>query len=109
MTLGQAPDSRVAAHLADAVQIHGQKKRFAAHPGGRQGSLDSGVAGTNHDHIVVFWKNEMIGRLHESNFPGRNFIGENSFVSLQTTRIFGSVSRNPNWQNKRDTTFFILL
>jgi len=35
------------------------------------------MASAHNDHIVVFCKNEMIAWIHESNFTGRNFVGEN--------------------------------
>ena len=51
MALADAADGRVAAHLAQGVQVVGQEQRARSDPRGRQGRLGSGVATTDDDAI----------------------------------------------------------
>src|ERR1700678_3234453 len=58
MPLGQSANRRIAGHLPDTVRIHGQQQRIASHTGRSQSGLDPGMAGTNHDHVIMFRINE---------------------------------------------------
>ena len=51
LTLGDAADRRIAAHLPDRVAVHRQKRRAQAHPRGRQGRLDAGMPSPDHDNV----------------------------------------------------------
>ena len=51
MALANAADAGVTAHLAQRFDVVSQKQSFATHPGGGQGSLGSGMAAADHDHI----------------------------------------------------------
>jgi hypothetical protein len=51
MALANAADAGVTAHLAQRFDVVSQKQSFATHPGGGQGSLSSGMAAADHDHI----------------------------------------------------------
>ena len=51
--LANTPDRRIATHLADGVAVGRQQGRGRAEPGGGSGRLDTGMAGSNHDHVVV--------------------------------------------------------
>jgi len=53
VALRQAPDRWVAAHLADGIEIHRQKKRLTSHSSGRESGLYPSVASPNHDYIVI--------------------------------------------------------
>ena len=53
LPLGNATHGRIAAHLCNLVHIHGYEQRSRAQSGGGTGSLTTGVAGTNHYHIIV--------------------------------------------------------
>ena len=50
--LGQAADGRVAGHERDAVEVHGEHERGAAHARGSQRGLAPGMARADHDDVV---------------------------------------------------------
>ena len=50
---GNAADGRIAAHLANGVQIRGQQRRVRAHAGRSGSSFSTGVSGTDHQHVIV--------------------------------------------------------
>jgi hypothetical protein len=52
MAFRQASDRRIARHLADRVEVHGQKKGFKPHPRSSQGGLDTGMSCPDNNHIV---------------------------------------------------------
>ncbi len=54
MALGHAADGRIAAHLRDEVEVHGDERGLEAHARGSHGGLAAGVAGADHDDIVLF-------------------------------------------------------
>ena len=58
MSLADAADGGVAAHLAERLYVLGEQQRARAHTGARQGSLGSGVPTTDHDQV------ELLGMLH---------------------------------------------
>jgi len=51
MAFANAADRRVATHLTQGLDVVRQQQGLAAHAGGRQRSLGTGVAATDHDHI----------------------------------------------------------
>ena len=53
VTLGDAADGRVAGHLRDQVEIHGDHRGPEAHAGAGPGGLAPGVAGADHDDVVA--------------------------------------------------------
>ena len=53
LPLADAADGRVAAHLADGVEITCEQGRLGPQPGRCTGRLDAGVAGPDDDHVVV--------------------------------------------------------
>ena len=53
LRLPHAADGRVAAHLADGVAVGREKGCLRSQPGCRAGRLHAGVAGPDHDHVVV--------------------------------------------------------
>src|SRR5436190_18046463 len=66
VSLGQAADRRIARHLADCVCIYCKQQRLTAHACGSQGGLDSRMAGTEYDHVVVLWINEHLYRTNRT-------------------------------------------
>ena len=52
VALAHATDARIAAHLADLVQVHGQQRRGHAHASGDMGCLDPRMTSAN-DHNVL--------------------------------------------------------
>ena len=52
MSLGDAANRRVAGHLRDEIEIHGDHRGAQAHARAGSRSLTSGVAGANNDDIV---------------------------------------------------------
>ena len=75
MSFGQSADGWVAAHLPNAVQIHGEKRRFRAHPSGGEGRLDSRMTSPNYDHIVIFGKGKIGRRAHKTSVGLRRKYG----------------------------------
>jgi hypothetical protein len=59
VALCQAPDRWVAAHLADGVEIHRQKKRLASHSSGRESGLDPSMPSPDHDYIVILGEDKI--------------------------------------------------
>ena len=53
LSLGDAADSRVAAHLRHGVGVHGQEGGAQAHPRRRQRRLYPGMPGANDDHVEI--------------------------------------------------------
>ena len=53
--LADPADRRVAAHLAEGLDVVGQQQRLATHARSSQGSLGTGVATTDHDDVEFFW------------------------------------------------------
>ena len=51
MTLADAADRRVAAHLAQGLNVVGQQQRFAAHAGAGQRRFGAGMAAADDDHV----------------------------------------------------------
>ena len=51
VALGDAADGRVAGHLGDEVQIHGDHGGAAAHAGGGAGGFAPGVSGADDDDV----------------------------------------------------------
>ena len=64
MALGHAADGRVAAHLGDEVEIHGDEGGFEAHARRSHGRFAAGMARAHHGDIVLF------GKCHLSLFYG---------------------------------------
>ena len=52
MALADATDGRVTGHLADVVEVQGQHQGLTAHPGCGQCRFDTGMAGSDNDHVV---------------------------------------------------------
>ena len=75
MAFRQSTNRWVTAHLSDAVQVHGQKRRFGAHPRGGEGRLDSRMTSPNHDHIVIFGKGKIGRRAHKTSVGLRRKYG----------------------------------
>ena len=69
MPLGNSADRRVAAHLRDQVQVHGDERGLQAHARGSHGSLAACMTGAHHYDIVLF------GESHPVLFYGWNRIG----------------------------------
>ena len=53
VTLADAADRRVAAHLPERLEILGEQQRARAEPGGRERRFGAGVAAADHDAIVA--------------------------------------------------------
>src|SRR5260370_11404714 len=53
LSLGDAADGRVAAHLRDGVGAHRQERGAQPHPGGGQRRLDAGMPGADDDHVEI--------------------------------------------------------
>ena len=53
LRLPHAADGRVAAHLADGVAVGCEQGRSGSESGCCAGRLHTGVAGSDHDHVVV--------------------------------------------------------
>ena len=53
LPLADAADGRVAAHLADGVEVAREQGRPGPQPGRGTGRLDPGMAGADDDHVVV--------------------------------------------------------
>ena len=53
LRLAHAADRRVAAHLPDGVAVGGQQRRAGAEPGGGAGRFHPGMAGSDHEHVIV--------------------------------------------------------
>jgi hypothetical protein len=64
MALGDTTDGRIAAHLGDEVEVHGDERGLEAHARGSHGSLAAGVTGAHDNDIVLF------GESHPSLFYG---------------------------------------
>ena len=60
VALGHAADGRIAAHLRDQVEVHGDERGLQAHARGGHGGFAAGVAGAHHDDIVLFGKSHPI-------------------------------------------------
>ena len=60
VALGHAADGRIAAHLRDEVQVHGDERGLQAHARGGHGGLAAGVPGAHDDHIVLFGESHPI-------------------------------------------------
>jgi hypothetical protein len=54
MAFGDAPDSGVAAHLGDEVEVHGNDGSPKTHTRCGHGGLASGVTGAHNDNVVLF-------------------------------------------------------
>jgi hypothetical protein len=54
MALGDAADGRVAAHLRDQVEIHGDDGRLEAHARGRHRSFAAGMARADYGYVELF-------------------------------------------------------
>ena len=53
LPLGDAADGRVAAHLGDGVAVRRQQAVPRPEPRRRQRRLDAGMAGADHEHVVL--------------------------------------------------------
>ena len=51
MTLADAADRRIAAHLPEGLDVVREQERAAAHARGRERRLGAGVAAADHDHV----------------------------------------------------------
>ncbi len=60
VALGHAADGRIAAHLRNQVEIHGDERGLEAHARGGHGRLAAGVSGAHYDHIVLFGESHPI-------------------------------------------------
>ena len=58
MSFGQAAYCGVAGHLTDGVEIDAEQKRLATHSGCGERGFDAGMAGADHDHVILLWVNE---------------------------------------------------
>jgi hypothetical protein len=56
MALADTANRRVAAHLAQGLDVVGEQQGGASHAGCGQGGLGAGVATTNNDDIKCFLK-----------------------------------------------------
>ena len=54
MAFGNAADGRIAAHLGDEVEVHGNERGPEAHTRGGHGGFASGVTGAHNDDVVLF-------------------------------------------------------
>jgi hypothetical protein len=54
VTLGHTADGRIAAHLRDQVEVHGDDGGLQAHAGGSHGGFATGMARA-HDHDIVLF------------------------------------------------------
>jgi hypothetical protein len=54
VALGHAADGRVATHLGDEVEVHGDERGLEAHARGGHGGLAASVTGADHSNIVLF-------------------------------------------------------
>jgi len=55
MPLADAPNGRIAGHLADGVQILGEQERTPLQARRRRGRLDAGVSAAHHDDVIVLF------------------------------------------------------
>ena len=53
LPLGHAADGRIAAHLGDGVQIGRQQRSARPHASGGQRRLGAGVAGADHNDVII--------------------------------------------------------
>ena len=58
--LGHAANGRIAAHLRDEIEIHGDERCFQAHARCSHGRLAPRVAGTHNHNVVLFGKSHPI-------------------------------------------------
>jgi hypothetical protein len=58
MTLANAADGRVAAHLTQGFDVVSQQQGGDAHAGGRQRRLGAGMAAADHNHA------KSLGKIH---------------------------------------------
>jgi len=59
VTLGNAADGRVAAHLSDQVEVHGDERGLEAHARGSHCGFAAGVACADYGDIVLFSKSHL--------------------------------------------------
>ena len=104
VALADAADRRVAAHLAERLDVVGQQQRLAAHARRGQGSLGPGMAAADHDDVEFLWIKhgevaraaagcgrktfDFIGAGIDPLRPGRKSI-------RRTGRLFAVVQSNP--------------
>ncbi len=60
VSLGEATDGGVAAHLADGVEILRKHGNLTSHARSSKGGLDACVPGPDHENIVFFWINKHV-------------------------------------------------
>ena len=84
--LGKAADRGVAGHERDAVQVHGQHQRGAAHAGGGKRSFAPGMAGADHDDVVFLLKGHSYKRLKRKTFLAK--LAKDSKESMKNQKSF---------------------
>ena len=74
VALGHAANGRIAAHLRDQVEVHGDEGGLEPHARGRHRRLAPGVTGAHNNHIVLFGKRHYKAILRIPVFPRRGSI-----------------------------------
>ncbi len=81
VALGYAADGRVAAHLGDEVEVHGDERGLQAHARRGHGGLAAGVTGADYNDVVLF------GKSHPIPLYGLDDAGEATDVRAQTPAL----------------------
>ncbi len=84
LALGDTADGWITRHLTHRVQIGGQQGRFRTQTGGGGGGFSSGMAGTDHDDVVLIADNAHFRIIRMRLIAGRDCRGE----ILQETATF---------------------
>jgi hypothetical protein len=53
LSLGDATDRRITAHLSDGIAVHREQRSAGAHASSRKSRFNAGVTSANHDNVVV--------------------------------------------------------
>ena len=80
VALGHASNGRIAAHLRNQVEVHGNDGGFQAHARGSHGRFAASVPSAHHDDIVLF------GERHPILFYGYNGIAICDLIRIETGR-----------------------
>ena len=86
VSFGNAANGRIAAHLRNQVQVHGDQRGLQPHARRSHRRLASGVTGTHHYHIVLFGKRHSIFILRNPACP-RRFARGAELISTATALL----------------------